>query len=187
MDKKRVHLGCGKRCLKGYIHVDLADFPHIDHRHDIKTLPMFDDGSIDLMYASHVLEYFDRIEVIDVLKEWRRVLKTSGVLRLAVPDFEALLEVYSKFRGLNKIVGPLYGRWQIPGSDRVLYHKTVYDFTTLKDLLESSGFQDVKRWDWREVFVDEHEGYDDHSQAYIPHMDKGNGLLISLNVEAVKR
>jgi hypothetical protein len=28
--------------------------------------------------------------------------------------------------------------------------------------------------------------FDDHSQAYLPHMDKENGTLISLNIEAVK-
>ena len=28
--------------------------------------------------------------------------------------------------------------------------------------------------------------YDDYSQAYIPHMDKERGILISLNVEATR-
>jgi hypothetical protein len=29
--------------------------------------------------------------------------------------------------------------------------------------------------------------FDDHSQAYIPHMDKENGTLISLNIETIKK
>ena len=36
---------------------------------------------------------------------------------------------------------------------------------------------------WRET---EHSQFDDHSQAYVPHMDKENGVLISLNVECNK-
>ena len=32
-----------------------------------------------------------------------------------------------------------------------------------------------------------HIDYDDYSQAYYPHMDKDNGILISLNVEAIKK
>jgi len=30
------------------------------------------------------------------------------------------------------------------------------------------------------------EIYDDHLQAYLPHMEKENGLFVSLNVEAEK-
>ena len=61
MEGVKLHLGGGKRYFEGYVHVDLADYPHIDYRHDVKTLPMFKDDSISLIYASHVLEYFDRI------------------------------------------------------------------------------------------------------------------------------
>ena len=85
----QLHLGCGKRYIPGFVHVDTAAFPHIDYRHDVRTLPMFDDNSVDLIYACHVIEYFDRIEVLDVLREWHRVLKPDRVLRLAVPDFAA--------------------------------------------------------------------------------------------------
>jgi len=38
--------------------------------------------------------------------------------------------------------------------------------------------------DWRDT---DHVNYDDFSQAHLPHMDKVNGLLMSLNLEAVKR
>jgi len=186
MTGTRLHLGCGKRYLKGYTHVDLADYSHIDHNHDIKTLPMFDGNSVDLIYSSHSLEYFDRVEVTEVLREWRRVLKPGGVLRLAVPDFEALAGLYVENRDLNQVLGPLYGRWPVPGSDLVIYHKTVYDYASLKEVLESNGFCNVGRWDWREVFSGEFKDFDDYSQAYVPHMDKENGTLTSLNVQGEK-
>ena len=64
-----------------------------------------------------------------------------------------------------------------------MYHKSVYTFDSLKEMLENNGFTSVQRYDWRERI---HKDYDDHSQAYYPHMDKENGILISLNVEAIK-
>ena len=67
--------------------------------------------------------------------------------------------------------------------DKVIYHKTTYDFHSLKMLLEKLGMKNIKRYDWRDV---DHSIFDDHSQAYIPHMDKDNGTLISLNVECMK-
>jgi predicted SAM-dependent methyltransferase len=76
----KVHLGCGKRCIPGFTHVDLADFTHIDFKYDVRTLPFLANDSAELMYACHVLEYFDRVEVADVLHEWWRVLAPGGAL-----------------------------------------------------------------------------------------------------------
>jgi len=72
---------------------------------------------------------------------------------------------------------------QTDEGERTIYHRTVYDFESLRSVLESVGFKNVRRYDWRQTI---HKDYDDYSQAYIPHMDKENGLLISLNVEADK-
>jgi predicted SAM-dependent methyltransferase len=182
----KLHLGCWKRYIPGFTHVDLCDLPHIDHKADVASLPMFNDGTAELIYASHVLEYYDREQARQVLTEWRRVLRTGGVLRLAVPDFAILIQVYRKTEDLSKVLGPLYGRMAIetPAKHTVtLYHKTVYDFASLKRILEETGFRQVQRYDWRQTI---HKDYDDFSQAYFPHMDKTNGLLISLNVEATK-
>jgi predicted SAM-dependent methyltransferase len=183
--KLKLHLGCGKRFIPGFVHIDLADFPHIDYQHEIDSLPMFADNSVELIYCCHTFEYFDRQQAPAVLAEWHRVLRPGGVLRLAVPDFEALVQVYLRYGDLKLILGPLYGRWVVPSSqgEIVIYHRTVYDFKSLAEVLEQNGFHDVRRYDWRQT---EHADYDDYSQAYIPHMDKEHGLLISLNVEAQK-
>jgi len=179
----QLHLGCGKRFIPSFVHIDLEDFPHIDYRHNIASLPMFEDDSVDLIYSSHSIEYFDRIEVMRVLIEWRRVLKVGGKLRLAVPDFEALVEVYKKYANLGLILGPLYGMMEVKNKDVSIYHKTVYDYQSLARILQEVGFNEIDRYDWRKTL---HRDYDDFSQAYVPHMDKENGTLISLNIEAKK-
>jgi predicted SAM-dependent methyltransferase len=183
MKKIRLHLGCGKRCIPGFVNVDLADFPHIHYRRSIDNLEMFPDSSAELIYTSHTLEYFDRVQAVGVLHEWCRVLCPGGILRLAVPDFAAMIEVYRDYNNLGLILGPLYGRMEIAGTEQIIYHKTVYDFDSLRQLLESCGFENIRRYDWRQTI---HRDYDDHSQAYIPHMDKDKGRLISLNIEATK-
>jgi len=184
----KIHLGCGKRYLPGYVHVDVDDFPHITYKHDIASLPMFDDGSADILYSCGALPYFDRCEVMDVLKEWYRVLKKGGILRLSVPDFDSIIRIYIQSdRDLSSlgVLGPLYGRWHIntASGKTLFYHKTVYNFRALSTLLESIGFGNVRREDWQNVMP---SGYDDYSMAYVPHMDKENGILLSLNVECEK-
>jgi SAM-dependent methyltransferase len=177
----RVHLGCGKRDFgPDWVHIDGAHFPHVQH-HDIVQLP-FAQQTVDLIYASHVLEYFDRFEVGPVLKQWREFLRPGGTLRLAVPDFEVLARLYlSGAIKLEQALGPLYGRMTM--DDSVIYHRTTYDFDSLRAVLEGAGYGQVRRYDWRKT---EHAQFDDHSQAYIPHMDKEHGTLISLNVECTR-
>lgn len=185
MKEIKLNLGCWHRHIPGWVHVDLCNFPHIDFNSSIDDLSMFSDESVDLIYSSHSLEYFDREYVPTVLAEWNRVLKRNGVLRLAVPDFDALLEVYELTGEIKSILGPLYGRMEIPTKkgQETIYHKTTYTLRSLKELLEESGFKDVRRYRWQDTV---HKDYDDHSQAYYPHMDKDSGLLVSLNVEAKK-
>ena len=178
----KLNLGCGKRNFgKGWIHIDGSNYPHI-HSHDIVNLP-FEDNKVDLIYASHVFEYFDREEADDVLQKWKKCLKLNGVLRLAVPNFDKYARLYADGKiTLDQCVGPLYGKWKMTETDTI-YHKTTYDFKSLKKKLTLNGFSNIKLWDWNEV---EHGVIDDYSQSYIPHMDKGSGHLMSLNIECNK-
>ena len=177
----KINMGCGWRNFgKDWIHIDGGDYNHLDY-YDITKLN-FEDNCIDLIYASHVIEYFDRDEVIELLKEWKRVLVDKGTLRIAVPDFFQISKLYSdKKYPLDNFVGPLYGKMKM--KEQLIYHKTVYDFISLKRLLSDIEFKKIHQFDWRET---EHSIYDDHSQAYLPHMDKDSGVLISLNVECIK-
>ena len=179
----KLHIGCGWRNFgEEWIHIDGGDYSHVND-YDVKNLP-FENNSVDLIYTSHLIAYFDRDEIKDIFKEWYRILKTDGVLRIATPDAETMFDLYLT-PGFNLelegILGPLYGKMKM--GDTYIYHKTVYDFESLNNALTNIGFKDVKLYNWRET---EHSNFDDHSQAYLPHMDKENGFLISLNVECVK-
>jgi predicted SAM-dependent methyltransferase len=122
--------------------------------------------------------------VINVLKEWKRVLSPGGILRLAVPNFPKLVDVYQSSKELSSILGPLYGKWDI-GNQEFIYHKTVYDENSLNKVLEQVGFKNIKSWDWQEFFKG-HNDFDDHSQAYYPHMQKDSGIHVSLNLQCEK-
>jgi predicted SAM-dependent methyltransferase len=178
----KLHLGCGWRNFgPDWVHIDGGDYEHLDAE-SITDLSQYNDASVDLIYSSHVVEYFDRDEFASVLLEWKRVLKPEGRLRIAVPNFEVLSSLYNKGKiGLDKVLGPLYGKMIM--SNKTIYHRTVYDFKSLKKMLTKAGFRDIVIYNWHET---EHSNFDDHSQAYIPHMDKDNGVLISLNVECRK-
>jgi len=101
---------------------------------------------------------------------------------LAVPDFAACAALYYE-RGLENGLSGLVGL--IVGGQRheYDYHKMIFDEEYLcRDLLRT-GFREARRWDWRDT---EHARFDDYSQAYLPHLHKDTGKLMSLNIEAVK-
>ena len=62
-------------------------------------------------------------------------------------------------------------------------HGMIFDERLLKNYLKKAGFSFIRKWDWKQM---EHGHIDDFSQAYLPHMNKENGTLMSLNLEAIK-
>jgi len=178
-------LGSGKRVLPGFIHVDIADFAHIDYRSPIDRLGMFESRVADEIYSSHSLEYFDLFETEAALREWWRVLKPGGELYLAVPDFRALIRVYEETQDLAAIHGPLFGRWPVLGTDEVVYHKSAWDSTTLVKTLSHAGFEDIEAYDPAEFLSSIDPDFDDYSLAFYPHFDR-TGIQISLCLRARK-
>lgn len=191
--KTKIAIGCGSRNYgEDWIHNDIVPHDHIDCIGYAHSLPIA-SNSLDLVYASHVLEYYDwEAAKSIVLPEWKRILKPGGILRIAVPDFETLVELYiNKDEKLKDIIGPLFGRMR--GEDGLIYHKTTYDYNTLTNILKEVGFKNIDYWNWWNV---DHGIIDDHSQAYLPKIslddpdkkfkDLDDGILISLNVECVK-
>lgn len=175
----KLHIGCGQKYLPGYKHLDAMEYDHIDYVTKADNLSLIETESVDEIYACHILEHFKRNEVVDVLKEWNRVLKKTGILRLAVPDFEQIVKEYNDSGDLSRLMGLLYGGQNYDYN----FHYQTYDFTRLKNLLLEAGFRDVQRYYWEDFLPD---GFDDFSRAYIPHMDFENGRLMSLNVTAIK-
>lgn len=177
---KKLHIGCGKNYIPGWTNLDLFSSVKADVYADITALP-FDRGSFDLIYASHVLEHVHRNTVIATISHWRDLLKDGGTLRIAVPDFDKISYWYQENGKIEEVMGLLYGGQNHPKNN----HFVTFDEASLSKLLHLSGFSQEKigRWNWRKT---DHSQYDDYSQCYLPHMDKENGTLMSLNMEAVK-
>lgn len=178
---KKLSIGCGKCYLppsEGWTNLDLFSSVQADVYADMSSLP-FEKNYFDLIYASHVLEHCHRHMILATLSHWRDLLRPGGILRLAVPNFEAVCKYYEKTGDLKVLMGLLYGGQNHPKNT----HNIIFDETTLARDLFRVGFHQPKLWDWRTT---EHSKYDDFSQCYLPHMDKDKGMLMSLNMEATK-
>jgi predicted SAM-dependent methyltransferase len=170
----KLHLGCGKKRLPGYVHVDSRPDVKPDVVAKAEDLSRFADGTIEVVYACHLLEHFKFHDVVGVLKEWKRVLMVGGVLRLSVPNTGTMCVLYAR-DGVDLDTM----RWAIMGGQDYPenFHLSIWDYKSLGNALKQAGFTNYRRWDPKKAHPPK---YRDFSLHFI------SGTNISLNVEAVK-
>ncbi len=91
----------------------------------------------------------------DVLHEFHRKLKTSGIIRIIVPDAELYLDLYQKNKSGENVDFPYVDEKKLQSEftammaiNRVFRehgHLFAYDFRTLSLMLERAGFQDIRK------------------------------------------
>jgi SAM-dependent methyltransferase len=93
-NKRLVNLGCGSRYHPAWINIDIAPHNPGVIKHDlVKNIPL-ESSSCDVVYHSAFLEHIRPSDTKVFLCECKRVLKPGGILRVGVPDLEALCKIY---------------------------------------------------------------------------------------------
>jgi len=127
----KLNLGCGENRLEGFLNLDIRKEVNPDIICDVKKLP-FKDDSVEEICAFDVLEHFEWFDVIDVLKEWFRVLKKGGILTIRVPDINELFrflvsppEVYEDdwIKIIRRLSALIYGNQDYEQN----YHKACFN------------------------------------------------------------
>jgi SAM-dependent methyltransferase len=83
---RRLMLGCGQRPDPQAINVDVDLTAQADLFLDASDLAPVPDGSIDEIRSYHLFEHLTREEARRALREWHRVLRAGGELRIECPN-----------------------------------------------------------------------------------------------------
>lgn len=154
----KLNIGSGKTRFCGFEPWDIKDgkpaYP--------LALP---DGSVEEIYASHVLEHFSFRETIAVLRDWCRALQPGGRLRVAVPDFDYILKSYTAKEPQD---APIEMWLMGAQTDQHDQHRTIFTQAKLVQCLQAAGFERCGNW------------------APSPDMLDCSALPVSLNIEAFK-
>jgi len=150
----RFNLGCGDKLLPGYINIDVAQEragKQPDIICDIRKLESLPDNHADEILAIHVVEHFWRWEIVDILKEWVRVLKPRGRMILECPNLKTACKEFLKDTNLGSKPGPegqrtmwvFYGdpRWKDP----LMVHRWGYTPKSLAQVMHEAGLTDLKQ------------------------------------------
>ncbi|MEQ8195970.1 MAG: methyltransferase domain-containing protein [Rhodospirillales bacterium] len=180
-----VQYGCGLSCPDGWLNFDssptlrlerlpligpvlakrLVGFPKGVRCGDIlKGLPVA-AGSVDGLYASHVLEHLSYEDAMAAIRESFRLLKSGGVFRVVVPDLESHARYYLERRASGDakanaafLDGTLLGLRRRPrgamGHLRAMLgnsaHLWMWDTAALEAALAAAGFAPVRRCNFRD-------------------------------------
>jgi SAM-dependent methyltransferase len=151
---RRLNLGCGDKILEGYVNVDVAPSRagrSPDVLCDLHRLEPFETDSCDEVMAIHVVEHFYRWEVIDVLREWLRVLKPGGRMILECPNLLTACETLLRDPQAGAGPGPEGQRsmWVLYGDpawrDPLMCHRWNYTPESLRALMEEAGLVNVQQ------------------------------------------
>ncbi|MCI5164704.1 MAG: methyltransferase domain-containing protein [Candidatus Electrothrix sp. GM3_4] len=91
-----LNIGCGNRFHQEWVNIDKVPGNPSVKQCDVERGLLFPDCHFDVVYHSHVLEHFEVMEAKKFIGECYRVLKSEGVLRVAVPDLEQVVLCYLK-------------------------------------------------------------------------------------------
>jgi predicted SAM-dependent methyltransferase len=178
-EEVRLHLGCGRNRLDGYINIDIRESVRPDLIADVLDMQTyFQAFSVDEVYAPHVLEHLPDYQA--ALLYWVSLLRPEGLLRVAVPDLGTAMNAYVHSAvSLPRLHGLFWGGRHY-GEDR---HQHGWDYETLASDMRTAGLFDIQRWSPEEIFP---LGYDDCSFARIQ-AECGEVYRVSLNLEGKKR
>lgn len=170
----RLHIG-GTEVKEGWSILNIQPGPGVDFVGDCVDLSRFADGSVSEVYASHVYEHLGYVHDLPrAIGEAYRVLKPGGLLRVGVPDLDALCRLFIDpglvIQERMVVLRMIYGG-QTDAHD---FHKVGLNFELLRSLLESSGFKHVRRVEQFGLFKD---------TTTLKFLDR---WPISLNVQAIK-
>ena len=173
----RIHLGAGDINIQGWINIDSRNFKHIHIVDQDFKLKEFTDESVSEIYLCHVLEHFSFKESLSLIEKLYKKLCKGGVIRISVPDFSKLQEIYEKSKNLDQIKYAIMGGQNYEND----FHKSIYDFKILSELLNKANFKDAIVWNSKKDFGIELNDWS--NGAYNVNNKK---IKISLNIKAIK-
>jgi predicted SAM-dependent methyltransferase len=165
----KLHLGCGSVNLDGWVNIDLE--AAADLALDVRAGLPFADGSARLVYHEHLMEHLTVDEGVRCLRDWFRVLAPGGVLRIATPDLEYIVERYQgPWRDQAWLELPEYAFIQTRAemmnvAFRWWGHQYLYDAEELERRIRDAGFRTVRRCALRESQVPELAGLETRADS----------------------
>ena len=163
-ETKKLHIGCGKNVLPGWLNMDaLPLLPDVLY-FDAARRFFFQDEAFDYIFSEHMIEHISYHHSLNMLAECQRVLKPLGKIRISTPDLNFLVNLY---RDDKSELHQRYVKWSarafsngtVPEDNAVFVinhfvrnwgHRFIYDEKTLREAMLNAGFTNLVKCDLQE-------------------------------------
>ena len=161
----KIHLACGPNRVPGWVNIDGT--PSADLRVDLRSRIPLPSGSAACIFTEHFIDHLQHPDSVGaLLRECHRLLQPGGTMRIVVHDAELLMRAYvskdtaffsSVIENCALPLDPatlpvevINGVFRFNG-----FHKFIYDFDTLEQVLRRAGFSVVQRSSFRRSLMPE--------------------------------
>jgi predicted SAM-dependent methyltransferase len=157
-----LNVGCGSKIEPGFINLDRDWHPGVHLCWEVRRRIPLADGSLDGIFTEHCLEHIPYDDCAAVLRDFFRLLRSGGTVRVIVPDGGLYLDLYHRACTGEAVEFPYideigrrdllkdmrYGFTPMMAVNRIFCsygHLFTYDADTMGNLLRQAGFRDVAR------------------------------------------
>ncbi len=151
----KLNVACGTNYKKGWINIDNNtdhNIKKLDLNWDLRKPLPYKNGSIDYIFNEHFAEHLTVEEFHVVIKDLMRVLKPNGVLRIATPDLETVVDDYLNLPlSKDPAIKTFHMEFVKTKAERMNMsfrwwgHKWLYDWEELERRLKEAGYPKIKR------------------------------------------
>ncbi len=148
-DILKLNIGCGSVKIPNWINIDIE--PGADLVMDVRNGLPFKDNSAEFIYNEHFIEHLEYGDGKKTINEFYRVLKKGGILRIATPDLDYIIQKYLEhWKDQDWLSWPEHQFIKTKGqminiSFRWWGHQYLYNEEDLKKLLINAGFENTIR------------------------------------------
>lgn len=177
----KINAGCGTLRFEGWVNIDCdQSLQNVDLYWDLSQGLPTPDATCAVIYSEHMLEHLNVEQGQAFLRDCRRTLAPGGVLRIAMPSLDDMIEKSAGGRWDDQawLKEP---QWSFIASRAEMFnimfrwwgHQWIYDRDELHRRLREAGFESIRDVAWGESAVPDLRGRE----------TRNNSLLIC---EAVK-
>jgi predicted SAM-dependent methyltransferase len=156
-EKIKLNIGCGTDYKEGWINIDNNsdnNITRLDLNWDLRNSLPFESNSVDYIFNEHFIEHLTVEESQKSIKDFMRVLKPGGVMRIAMPDLEYSIALYldKNWRKSGLVSNHGLEFVETPAellnmSFRWWGHQWIYDWVELRRRLKQAGYEKVIKAD----------------------------------------